>query len=39
MYHKVSTARDEGIVVQQLPRGGVTRRLDWIVTIVVGVLR
>jgi hypothetical protein len=39
MYHEVSTVRDEGIVVQQLPRGGVTRRLDWIVTIVVGTLR
>ena len=39
MYHKVTTVREEGIVVQQLPRGGVTRRLDWIVTIVVGTLR
>jgi beta-lactam-binding protein with PASTA domain len=39
MYHEVSSVRDEGIVVQQLPRGGVTRRVDWIVTIVVGSLR
>jgi PASTA domain len=39
MYHEVSTVKDEGVVVQQLPRGGVTRRLDWIVTIVVGTLR
>jgi len=39
MYHQVSTVREEGIVVQQLPRGGVTRRVDWIVTIVVGTLR
>jgi beta-lactam-binding protein with PASTA domain len=38
MNRKVSSSRDEGIVLQQLPRGGVTRRLDWIVTIVVGTL-
>lgn len=36
MYHKVSRASDEGIVVQQLPRAGVTRRVGWIITIVVG---
>jgi PASTA domain len=36
---KVASLRDEGIVVQQLPRGGVTRRVDWIVTIVVGIPR
>lgn len=35
----VSDSRDEGIVVQQLPREGVTRRVGWIVTIVVGRLR
>jgi hypothetical protein len=39
MNRKVSDSSDEGIVLQQLPRGGVTRRLDWIVTIVVGILR
>ena len=39
MNWKVASLRDEGIVVQQLPRGGVTRRVDWIVTIVVGVPR
>lgn len=39
MGRKVSDSRDEGIVVQQLPRGGVTRRVNWIVTIVVGRLR
>lgn len=36
MTRKVSDPGDEGIVVQQLPRGGLTRRLNWIVTIVVG---
>jgi hypothetical protein len=39
MNWKVASLRDEGIVVQQLPRGGVTRRVDWIVTIVVGIPR
>jgi hypothetical protein len=39
MTRKVSDPGDEGIVVQQLPRGGLTRRLNWIVTIVVGRLR
>jgi hypothetical protein len=39
MDRKVSDSSDEGIVVQQLPRGGSTRRLNWIVTIVVGRLR
>jgi hypothetical protein len=36
---KVSTSREEGIVVQQLPRGGITRRIGWTVTIVVGIMR
>jgi PASTA domain len=36
MKHKVSRASDEGVVVQQLPRAGVTRRVGWIITIVVG---
>lgn len=36
MQRKVSTIRDEGVVVQQLPRGGQIRRVGWIVTIVVG---
>lgn len=36
MEHKVAALRDEGVVVQQLPRGGVTRRLGWIITIYVG---
>jgi hypothetical protein len=36
MQRKVSTMRDEGVVLQQLPRGGQTRRVGWIVTIVVG---
>lgn len=36
MYHKVSRSSDVGLVVQQLPRAGVTRRVGWIVTIVVG---
>jgi PASTA domain len=36
MEHKVSSASDEGVVVQQLPRAGVTRRVGWIITIVVG---
>lgn len=36
MEHKVASLREEGIVVQQLPRGGVTRRLGWIITIYVG---
>jgi hypothetical protein len=36
MEHKVSRASDEGVVVQQLPRAGVTRRVGWIITIVVG---
>ena len=39
MSHKVSRLSEEGVVVQQLPRGGVTRRVGWIVTIVVGRLR
>lgn len=34
--HKVVDPREQGIVVQQLPRGGVTRRVGWIVTIFVG---
>jgi PASTA domain len=36
MEHKVSSASDEGVVVQQLPRAGVTRRVGWTITIVVG---
>jgi PASTA domain len=36
MKHKVTRASDEGVVVQQLPRAGVTRRVGWIITIVVG---
>jgi hypothetical protein len=36
MEHKVSRASDVGVVVQQLPRAGVTRRVGWIITIVVG---
>jgi hypothetical protein len=39
MSRKVSDSRQEGVVVQQLPRGGLTRRLNWTVTIVVGRLR
>jgi hypothetical protein len=39
MNHEVSRVSEEGVVVQQLPRGGVTRRVGWIVTIVVGRLR
>jgi PASTA domain len=39
MNRRVSDSSDEGIVVQQLPRGGLTRRVSWIVTIVVGRLR
>jgi PASTA domain-containing protein len=35
----VSDSRKEGVVVQQLPRGGLTRRVNWTVTIVVGRLR
>lgn len=36
MEHRVATLREEGVVVQQLPRGGVTRRLGWIITIYIG---
>jgi beta-lactam-binding protein with PASTA domain len=39
MNRRVSDSSDEGIVVQQLPRGGLTRRVSWTVTIVVGRLR
>jgi PASTA domain len=39
MTRKVADSGAEGVVVQQLPRGGVTRRVGWIVTIVVGRLR
>jgi hypothetical protein len=39
MTRKVRDSREEGVVVQQLPRGGVTRRVNWTVTIVVGRLR
>jgi PASTA domain len=39
MEHKVTSARDDGVVVQQLPRAGVTRRVGWIITIVVGRIR
>jgi hypothetical protein len=35
----VSDSLKEGVVVQQLPRGGLTRRVNWTVTIVVGRLR
>jgi beta-lactam-binding protein with PASTA domain len=35
----VSNSSEEGIVVQQLPRGGLTRRTDSTVTLVVGRLR
>jgi hypothetical protein len=38
-YRTVSDSRQVGTVLQQLPRGGVTRRVNWIVTIVVGRLR
>jgi PASTA domain len=37
MRRKVQASREEGVVLQQLPRGGLTRRVGWIVTIVVGV--
>jgi hypothetical protein len=36
MQRKVSTTGEEGVVLQQLPRGGLTRRVGWIVTIFVG---
>lgn len=36
MTRKVTDSALEGVVVQQLPRGGITRRVGWIVTIVVG---
>jgi PASTA domain len=36
MTHAVASASERGIVVQQLPRAGVTRRVGWTVTIVVG---
>lgn len=36
MYHQVSRSSDVGVVVQQLPRAGVTRRVGWTITIVVG---
>jgi PASTA domain len=36
MQREVSTTREEGVVLQQLPRGGQTRRVGWIVTIFVG---
>ncbi len=39
MEHAVTAAGEEGLVVAQLPRGGVTRRLGWIVTIYIGRLR
>jgi hypothetical protein len=39
MTRKVSDPGDEGIVVQQIPRGGLTRRVNWTVTIFVGRLR
>jgi hypothetical protein len=39
MTRKVADAREEGVVMQQLPRGGLTRRVNWTVTIVVGKLR
>jgi hypothetical protein len=39
MERAVVATDDEGVVVQQLPPGGVTRRVGWIVTIVVGKLR
>jgi eukaryotic-like serine/threonine-protein kinase len=39
MYRKVSDSSQEGVVVQQLPRGNLTRRVGWIVTIVVGIIR
>ena len=32
----VSSSGDDGIVVQQRPPGGATRRVGWIVTIFVG---
>jgi beta-lactam-binding protein with PASTA domain len=35
----VSRRSEEGVVVQQLPRGGVTRRTGTTVTLVVGTLR
>jgi PASTA domain len=36
MEHSVSNASEVGVVVQQLPRAGVTRRVGWTITIVVG---
>jgi PASTA domain len=36
MERQVSATREEGVVLQQLPRGGQTRRVGWIVTIFVG---
>jgi hypothetical protein len=35
----VSSRSEEGVVVQQLPRGGVTRRTGTTVTLVIGTLR
>jgi hypothetical protein len=36
MHRKVPASREEGMVLQQIPRGGLTRRVGWTVTIVVG---
>ena len=36
MEHRVEDASKDGLVVQQLPRAGVTRRVGWIITIYVG---
>jgi hypothetical protein len=39
MNRNVSSSDNADVVIQQLPRGGVTRRTGWIVTVVVGRLR
>lgn len=39
MGQPTSNQRDEGRVLQQLPRGGSTRRVGWTVTIFVGTRR
>jgi PASTA domain len=36
MNRSVADSSEEGVVVQQVPRGGMTRRVNWTVTIVVG---
>jgi hypothetical protein len=36
MEHAVQHSSEDGVVVQQLPRAGVTRRVGWTITIYVG---